>query len=57
METVSSASGARSLSEFARLKLLHGAKGAEPSLAEIEKKLDDLAGVVQSLAETLSQKR
>ena len=53
LETVTSASGARSLSEFARLKVLRGAQSAEPSLAEIEKKLDELAGAVQVLQHIL----
>lgn len=51
LESVSAAGGARSLSEFARSKVLRG--NGEPSLAELEKKLDELAGVVQGLARTL----
>jgi hypothetical protein len=61
LETISSAGGARSLSEFARSRVLYGnalygnaVRGnGEPSLAEIEKKLDELAGAVQGLARIL----
>jgi|HubBroStandDraft_1064217.scaffolds.fasta_scaffold1556112_1 hypothetical protein len=52
LETVSTAGGARSLSEFARSKVLNGASG-EPSLAELERKLDELTGVVEGLAKIL----
>jgi hypothetical protein len=51
LESVSTAGGARSLSEFARSKVLRGT--GEPSLAELERKLDELAGVVEGLAKSL----
>ncbi len=51
LETVSSAGGARSLSEFARSRVLHDA--GEPSLAEVKKKLDELAGAVEGLTRML----
>lgn len=51
LETVSAAGGARSLSEFARSRVLHGA--GEPSLAELKQKLDDLAGAVEGLTRIL----
>lgn len=47
--------GARSLSDFARSKVLRADDPAAPSLAEIQKKLDDLAGAVEGLARTLQQ--
>ena len=56
LETISTAGGARSLSEFARSRVLQGnavSGNGEPSLAEIEKKLDELAGAVQGLARIL----
>ena len=53
LESVSTAGGARSLSEFARSKVLHG--GSEPSLAELKSKLDELAGAVAGLARSLSK--
>jgi hypothetical protein len=55
LETICSAGGARSLSDFARSKVLRGEDGSQPSLAEIEKKLDELAGAVQVLARTLTR--
>jgi hypothetical protein len=51
LESVSTAGGARSLSEFARSKVLHGS--SEPSLAELKRKLDELAGAVEGLARIL----
>jgi hypothetical protein len=51
LESVSTADGARSLSEFARSKVLNGS--SEPSLAELKKKLDELAGAVEGLARIL----
>ena len=48
--------GARSLSDFARSKVLGaGESAATPSLAEIQKKLDDLTGAVEVLARALQQ--
>ncbi len=52
LETVSAADGARSLSEFARSRVLHGA-GDEPSLTELKQKLDELAGAVEGLTRML----
>ncbi|HWZ31974.1 MAG TPA: hypothetical protein VNX18_11595 [Bryobacteraceae bacterium] len=54
LETISSAGGARSLSDFARSKILGGG-GGDPSLAEIAKKLDELQGVVQGLERILGK--
>lgn len=51
LEAVSAAGGARSLSEFARSKVLNGA--SEPTLTELQKKLDELAGAVEGLAKML----
>lgn len=53
LEAISTAGGARSLSDFARSKVLHGDDSASPSLAEIEKKLDQLAGALEGLARIL----
>ena len=55
VETASSAGGARSMSDFARSKVLAVNGGSEPSLSEIEKKLDELAGAVQQLARSLTK--
>jgi hypothetical protein len=52
LETVSAAGGARSLSEFARSRVLNGA-GGEPSLTELKQKLDELAGAVEGLTRML----
>jgi hypothetical protein len=51
LETVSTAGGARSLSEFARSRVLNGA--GEPSLTELKQKLDELTGAVQGLTRIL----
>ena len=56
LEAICSAGGARSLSDFARSKVLRADERAPgPSLAEIEKKIDELAGVVEILARTIQQ--
>lgn len=55
LESKTQASGARSLSEFARTKLLHAV--GEPSLAEVGRKLSELETAVQHLAEMFAQSR
>lgn len=54
LESKTQASGARSLSEFARGKVLRAT--AEPSLAEVGQKLSELESAVQQLAQMFSQK-
>ena len=54
MKEVSAARGARSLSEFARTKVMRG-EDCEPSLTDIDKKLDNLAGEVQRLTRILDK--
>jgi hypothetical protein len=53
LESKTQASGARSLSEFARSKLLRAV--GEPSLAEVGRKLSELEKAVQQLAEMFAQ--
>ena len=53
LESKTQASGARSLSEFARSKLLRTL--GEPSLAEVGHKLNELEAAVQQLAELFAQ--
>jgi hypothetical protein len=55
LESKTQASGARSLSEFARSKLLHAV--GEPSLAEVGRKLSELETAVQHLAEMFAQSK
>ncbi len=45
--------GARSISDFARTRVLSGA--GQPSLAQLEQKLDQLTLVVQQLAEMVTR--
>lgn len=54
LESVSSAGGARSLSEFARSRVLHNSSETT-SLAEVKQKLDELTGVVEGLARSLEK--
>ncbi len=55
LESKTQASGARSLSEFARSKLLRAV--GEPSLAEVGRKLSELETAVQHLAEMFAQSK
>jgi hypothetical protein len=55
LESKTQASGARSLSEFARSKLLRAL--GEPSLAEVGRKLSELETAVQQLAEMFAQSK
>lgn len=54
LESKTQASGVRSLSEFARSKVLRAT--AEPSLAEVGQKLSELESAVKQLAEMFSRK-
>jgi len=51
VKSASSAGGARSLSDFARANVLRAA--GEPTLGEMERKLDALNRTVQNLADKL----
>lgn len=53
LQEACSTGGARSLSEFARGQVLRGA--GQPSLAQLEEKLDQLALVVRQLAEMIAK--
>jgi len=53
LESKTQASGARTLSEFARSKVLRAL--TEPSLAEVGRKLNDLEAAVQQLAELFAR--
>jgi hypothetical protein len=55
LESKTQSSGARSLSEFARSKLLRAL--GEPSLAEVGRKLSELETAVQQLAEMFAQSK
>jgi len=55
LESKTRATGARSLSEFARSKLLRAV--GEPSLAEVGRKLSELETAVQHLAEMFARSR
>lgn len=55
LESKTQASGARSLSEFARSKLLRAV--GEPSLVEVGRKLSELETAVQHLAELFAQSK
>lgn len=53
LEAACSEGGARSLSDFARSKVLGNSVGPQTSLVEIERRLNDLAGAVEDLARIL----
>ena len=53
LESKTQASGARTLSEFARSKVLRAL--TEPSLAEVGRKLNDLEAAVHQLAELFAR--